>query len=169
MLDKMTVRELKTGNDIEVEILPLLTRDFARITRDKTRFSFHWNDYKRREVFKLCRIDDEEILGLLCLIDISEPGSESIKIELLESSAENIGSAKRIDHIAGCLIAYACRESFRRGRGGYVFLIPKSSLIKRYIVKYGFEHFALSAADRPEGIMVLHDASSRKLIKKYMR
>lgn len=163
----MILRDLRTGADVKAEILRVEAGEFAEIVKDP-RFAFDWIRYKKYEVYKLCLQGDELILGLICLLDNAEEGFESIKIELLESSAENIGSKKRYDRIAGCLIAFACRESLRRGRGGYVFLIPKTELIFHYCSQYGFEHFPFKTDGRPEGFMVLYDTASRRLISQYL-
>lgn len=37
----------------------------------------------------------------------------------IEIAPHNKGNLKRYDYVAGCLIAYACKESFIRGRGDY--------------------------------------------------
>lgn len=71
--------------------------------------------YKSQEVYKLRLKTSELILGLMCLIDHRDPETRAIEIELLEVSIENTRSTKKWDRIAGCLIAYACRESFKRG------------------------------------------------------
>lgn len=164
----MIVRDIATGEDLEAIIVPVEAKDFAIIARDKKRFGFDWKDYKKQEVYKLCLRNDDTILGLMGLTSHTDPGINAIEINLLESAAEHIGPDKKIDFIGGCLIAFACRESFKRGHEGFVFLVPKTDLIEHYPAKYGFTHFPMRTAERPEGIMTLSDSVSRKLIKKYL-
>ena len=79
---------------------------------------------------------------------------------LLEVSKINQGKNKHIEHIAACLIAYACRLSFKSGYDGFISLIPKSVLVEHYMAKYGF---------KPMGkhlYLDLYDAQF--LIKKYL-
>lgn len=165
----MLLKELTTGNELEAVIEPVADKDYSVIKKSKDRFNkFNWNRYKGREVYKIRLINEDAILGLMCLAEHEDKATNAMEIELLEVSSENMGRIKKLDNIVGCLIAYACRESFKRGHDGFVFLTPKTSLLKPYQTKYGFEHFALSTASRPEGFMFLHDDSARKLIKEYL-
>ncbi len=47
----MVIEEVKTGNILNVEILRVADRDYARIT--KKRFWFNWKEEKDQEVYKL--------------------------------------------------------------------------------------------------------------------
>lgn len=165
----MLVKDVKTGEEFEAIIEPVTSKDFKTIAKDSKRFDkFDWDEFKTKEVYKLRVIHNDTILGLMSITDHTDPGINAIEIGLLEVSAENIGENKGIDHIGGCLIAFACRESIKRGHDGYVFLVPKTGLIEHYAKKYGFQHFPLRTAKRPEGIMTVYDGRSRALIKKYI-
>ena len=37
-----------------------------------------------------------------------------------------------MENIGGCLIVFACRESFKGGHDGAVYWVPKSQLINHY-------------------------------------
>jgi hypothetical protein len=45
-------------------------------------------------------IEDKEILGLMCIIDHTDPQFNVVEIELLESSDDQIGGIKKLDRIA---------------------------------------------------------------------
>jgi hypothetical protein len=113
---------------------PVTSQDYKSIKKGK-RFQFKWDSEKQNEVYKLRLSDSNEILGLMSLIEFNN----WIKINLLESSEENVGKEKQYDRIAGCLIAYACRLAFVRGYDGVVALEPKTELAKHYMQKYGFQ------------------------------
>ncbi len=165
----MVVKNIATGEELEAVIEPVTTMDFKVIKKNKEQFDkFLWEEYKDQEVYKLHLKDEETILGLICITDHTDLSIDAIEIRLLESSAENIGIDKKIDFIGGCLIAFACREAFKRGHEGCVFLVPKTELIEHYSAKYGFQHFPISTAERPEGILTLFETGSQKLIKKYL-
>jgi hypothetical protein len=165
----MLIKDMATGEEFEVVIEPVTKRDFRVIKKSKDRFDkFDWNQYQGQEVYKLKLKGDDTILGLMCLIDHLDEATNAIEIELLEVSNENIGSKKKFDNIGGCLIAYACRESFKRGHDGVVFLTPKTELLDHYPSKYGFHHVPLRTSKRPNGLMVLSEGASRKLIRKYL-
>lgn len=58
----------------------------------------------------------------------------------IEVASHNIGRNKRYENVAGCLLAFACRESFDRGRGnynGFLSFDSKTELIELYYKKYG--------------------------------
>jgi hypothetical protein len=165
----MVLEDTSTGEKSGTLIEPVTANDFKIIKKDKARFGlFNWNAYRKHEVYKLRLATEENILGLMCLIDHPpERGINALQIELLEVSAENSRGKKKLAHIAGCLIAFACRESFKRGYDGWVFLVPKTYLLQHYQAKYGFTHVPIKTWG-PEGFMELNTAGSLKLIKKYL-
>ena len=154
----MFVINVKTGEKTEATIAPLTNPDFKVIQKNKSAFNkFNWTNYRGEEVYKITLKNDDNILGLMCLIDHKDEATNAIEIELLEVGEENIGSEKKLDNIGGCLIAFACRESYKRGHDGVVFLTPKTQLIEHYCSKYGFYHMPIKNPQRPEGLMILSD------------
>lgn len=161
--------DVVVGKLIEAVIEPLTTKDFALIRKSKDRFDkLDWSKYMGKEVYKLRLKENDLIVGQVCLIEHQDPAIDAMEIELLEVSAENIGTGKSLDYIGGCLIAFACRESFKRGHQGCVFLVPKTSLIDHYVNKYGFRYERIKTADRPNGIMVHYDTGARRIIKEFI-
>ena len=125
-----------SGNRVEVVIEPLEKNDFEAIAQNKKFPKFNWKIEKNNMVFKLHSYESENILGLISLKYFED--ENYIKINLIQSSKENVGKNKQYDRIAGCLIAYACRLSFIAGYGGCVALQPKTKIAKHYIQKYYF-------------------------------
>ncbi|MCW3105844.1 MAG: hypothetical protein JWQ09_350 [Segetibacter sp.] len=71
---------------------------------------------------------------------IFEDAEQRIEIKLLSVSAENVGTGKQIDRIAGNLIAFACRMAIKKyGSLAAVSLVPKTLLRSYYVSKYGME------------------------------
>lgn len=146
--------------EFEAEIVEVEASDFAQIKRNN-QFSFDWHVEQSNHVFKLVSIDDdddEKILGLLSLIDY--PQELRIHINLVESSKENIGKDKKIDGIAGCLLAFAAQVAFEKGYHGFASLVPKTVLIKLYVEKYGFTQYGRQLA--------IEGRSAIRLIQKYL-
>lgn len=167
--DEMELEETMTGSRLEAIIEPMIAKDFATIKKSPNRFDkFDWSTCKKKEVYKIRLVTDKEILGLMCVIEHSDEETNAIEVDLLEVSIENMGPAKKLDRIAGCLIAFACRESFKRGHDGCIFLIPKTYLINHYQEKYGFHYMPWKTEKRPEGFMILYEDGSRRLIRKYL-
>jgi hypothetical protein len=165
----MKLLETATGKSREAVIETMKSKDFQVIKNSERGFNkFEWSEYKGKEVFKIRLVDDEAILGLMYLIDHEDETTNAIEIALLQVSDENVGRNKKFENIGGCLIAYAARESFKRGHDGFIFLIPKTDLIEHYSSKYGFQHMPLRTLSRPEGLMILYDGGSRRLIQKYL-
>lgn len=153
----MLVIHRKTQEAIIAEIVPIETKDFKLIKKQK-KFSFDWELDKPYLCFKLVLKGTNNILGLMSIMDY--PNELRIEIHLIELSKENKGKDKKIGRIAGCLIAYACRIAFSKGYDGFVSLVPKTELIKHYQEAYGFQQIGRQLA--------LLDEPSKKLIDKYL-
>jgi hypothetical protein len=165
----MHIKDVATEELLEAVIERMTNIDFKAIKKSRDRFNkFDWSQYQGQEVYKLRLKSDDTILGLMTLTDHEDEATKAIEIELLEVGEENIGSEKKLDNIGGCLIAFACRESFKRGHDGVVFLTPKTQLLKHYPLKYGFHHVPLITVQRTEGLMIMNEEGSRKLIKRYL-
>lgn len=110
--------------------------DYKRIT--KKEYFFNWRLEKLYDVYKLTIENDEAILGL---ISVDRFDSEyRIDIRLLSVSVEHFGTKKKIDRIAGNLIAFAGRLAIARyGKLAAISLTPKTTLGQHYMNKYGFE------------------------------
>jgi len=154
----MKILRKKDGNWVEVYIKQFDAKELKKILKSK-RFGFDWHKFSDKQLFKLCLKEDDTELGLMA---ISSPEDPRIQIDLIESSVGNIGKNKEYEGICGCLLAYACRESFRLGYDGYISLIPKTVLKNHYIDLYGFEDTGM--------LTVFSDSeNSLKLIQKFIK
>jgi len=91
---------------------------------------------------------------------IDYPEEYRIHLNLIEVSSSNIGKSKKIENIAGCLIAFACQLAFMRGYAGFVSLQPKTRLISLYQNKYGFRQYGR--------LLAVEQSSARLLINNYL-
>lgn len=130
---KLWNRRKKTFEEGVIELV--LQEDFLKIEKSD-QFQFDWNKEKKNLVLNIRRKNEEEILGLIALIDF--PRELRIEIHLLEVSKDNRGKDKTIDRLAGCLIAYACDLAFQKNYNGFVSLVSKTEIIQLYKEKYGF-------------------------------
>ncbi|MCK7557877.1 hypothetical protein MKQ70_23860 [Chitinophaga sedimenti] len=63
-----------------------------------------------------------------------------MEVQLLAVSKENLGSDKKYDGIAGCLIAFACDHALMcYGEEACISLVPKSILRHHYMDRYGMK------------------------------
>lgn len=155
----MLLENIVTGEEIEAEIELLKRVDLNKIKKSK-QFLFDWKkEYDKHELlYKISLKEADEILGLVCLIDV--PEEMRIHLELVELRIDQTGKNKKIDKIAGCLIAFACEQSFKKKYGGFVSLLPKTKLINHYTVKYGFSQYGR--------LLAIEGQSSRLLLHKYL-
>lgn len=154
----MKLKDLASGESIIAHIEEINEEDLAW-TQKSSEFSFDWSTEKAYEIYKIFLVeDDRKILGIMSLID--RPDEYRIHLNLLEVSKSNQGRKKEIDYIAGCLIAFAVENAFKRGYYGFVSLEPKTILIDYYRQKYGFSQYG-----RYLGI---EGPTSQLLIEKYL-
>ena len=157
----MKLLYLETQEEIEAEIIEVEELDYKLIKKSK-QFEFDWSKEKKNHVFKIIRLDDErdnpEIQGLLSLIDFSD--EYRIHINLIENSKDNKFANKKIDRVAGCLLAFATQIAYENNYNGFTSLVPKTELIKLYVNKYGFSQFGRQLA--------IEGRASINLIQKYL-
>jgi hypothetical protein len=146
----------ETQEEVPVEILQISPAQVKKIMKTK-QFEFNWLKEVHHQIYALRILESKEIVGLMALWDV--PKEARFEIVLLELSKNNIGRNKILDRIAGCLIAFACRQAYK-GYAGFVSLIPKTHLIEHYKKNYGFISFGKQLAVFKE--------KSEFLIQKYL-
>lgn len=130
----MRVLHIASGKYQEALISRFYEEELTNVVKE--RFDFDWEEEFEYEIYKIRLVNDARVLGLMSVQGISR--EQRIEIRLLESSRENVGAFKEYDRLAGCLIAFACKLSFKEGLEGFVSLRPKTELIKLYVEKYNF-------------------------------
>lgn len=156
----MKLLDTETKKKFEAVILDVTDEDYEDIIKSR-QFQFDWTQEKGSHVFKIVKKTDEpeqEILGLLSISNI--PDEFRIHVNLVECSNDNKGRGKKIDRIAGCLLAYAVQIAFEHGYAGFTSLIPKTELIGLYMEKYGFSQYGRQLA--------IEGKEAIKLIQKYL-
>jgi hypothetical protein len=154
----MKLTDKVTGEWVDVAIGQVTATDFTNI-RQQEGFGFRWELEQEYGVYKLyIKEDENQILGLLSIKDY--PKELRIHIRLIEVVKHQIGQAKTLDGIAGCLIAYACALAFKKGFDGFVSLLPKTNLIGLYQDKYGFQLYGR--------LLAVESERSKQLIDKYI-
>lgn len=148
------------NQEFEAEVIEVEAEDYKLIKNSK-QFEFDWEKEKGNHVFKIIeknKLENQEILGLLSLSNFSD--EFRIHINLIENSSDNKGRDKKIDNVAGCLLAFAVRVSFEYGYQGFVSLVPKTELLEFYVNKYGFSQFGRQLA--------IEKGDAINLIQKYL-
>lgn len=155
----MKLFNTETQKEFEAEVVALEEDDFS-IIMDSNQFEFDWSTEMKYPIFKIIKADEaiSEILGLISIIDI--PEEFRIHINLIENADDNKGKRKKVDKIAGCLLAFAIQISFEKGYLGFTSLIPKTQLIELYVKKYGFSQYGRQLA--------IERTAAINLIQKYL-
>ncbi len=150
------------GELVKCEIVPI---DKKTIPLKKDGWNFNWrqiSNSKKGQVYILRTLNSlGKIEGALHLR--FEYGM--LIMDALELAPHNIGQKnKRYDYVAGCLIAFACKESFNieGSYKGFLTFVSKTNLIEWYTKKYGAE---LALGQR----MFIDWENGEKLIEKYLQ
>lgn len=149
------------GELVKSEIVPM---DKNTIPLKKDGWNFNWRNLSKNgngQSYILRTLNSpNQTEGALCLK--FEYGM--VIMDALELAPHNIGQKnKRYDYVAGCLIAFGCRESFKieGSYKGFLTFVSKTNLIKWYAEKYGAE---LALGQR----MFIDWENGEKLIEKYL-
>ncbi|SDE65201.1 hypothetical protein SAMN05216464_10899 [Mucilaginibacter pineti] len=129
----MYVKASDTGEEVRVSITKIDAKEIALINKSK-RFDFNWNKEKANSVYKLTGEGIQEPLGLISLIE--RPDDLAMEIRLIAVSKDNKGKERKYERIAGCMIAFACKEAFTVGYQGFICLKPKTLISDHYKEKY---------------------------------
>lgn len=118
----------------------IILMDKKSIPLKKDGWNFKWRQLYNldgAQSYVLRTLNSPNVIeGALCL----KWEYDMLIMEALELSPHNIGNTnKRYNHVAGCLIAHGCKESFKLEGPykGFLTFVSKSNLIQWYSTKYG--------------------------------
>ncbi len=154
------IYDLASNDLIEAEIVQAT----GKLPLKKDGWKFDWNKLLKEKNSKIyvlrLKSSPFTIEGMVQL----KIENRMLIMEVIENAPHNYGSSnKRFDYVAGCLIAFACRESFNLvgPYKGFLTFTSKTNLIKLYKSKYG-------ASQALGQRMFIDDINGLKLINKYL-
>lgn len=156
----MVIFSRNDKNWVECDVI-LLQKQL--VPKKKDGWAFDWlKAYKAnsKSIYCLKERLTERIHGLIQLIE----DDGMLIMELIELAPFNIGSSREFENVAGCLIAFGCRESLKLNTPykGYLTFVSKTSLIEFYKSKY--------LATQTIGTRMYIDPNSGEiLINKYLQ
>lgn len=156
-----SIRNTVSGDSFRTEILRLTKADLKQITK-KNGWNFNWKtelDNNTREVYKLTIANNPHIIQGLISFTIN---ADHVYMDLLENSPFNLGRNKLYEGVAGNLVAYVCKVSFRHGFDGYVSFSAKTRLIEHY-------QKTLNAITFGKQLMIINTLAANILIDKYFK
>ena len=155
------ILERKNTRLIEADIV---VAERKNVPLKKDGWNFNWKQLVQEQdaqTFILKTIElPQSVEGILHL----KVESGMLIMDAVEIAPHNIGrNKKRYDYVAGCLIAFACRESFKLEGSykGFLTFVSKTNLIQWYTEKYGA---TLAIGQR----MFIDLEAGEKLINKYL-
>lgn len=107
----------------------------------KDGWQFTWRNLAKTEGAKFYKIVLKETPNIIeGIIMLTVMYSEMLYMNNIEVAPHNYGNGGRHDHVAGCLLAFACRTSYVKGKGSYTGFLAfdsKTELVDLYEKKYG--------------------------------
>ncbi len=168
----MDVKIIDVNSKSEIKAkIALVTKNKSNLPSINDGWRFNFSKHakgKNYETYTLATIAmPDEIEG--CLI-INTKGSFLVYMAFVEVAHHNSGKEKVYDRVAGCLIAFACRQSFIKGKEGYLaFDVQEEQkeneikLMKMYSEKYKAVRLGDSTT------MIILPEGSEKLINEFLK
>lgn len=155
----MFILESKSKKLIKCSIKKLSTDN---LPQKKDGWHFNWRQALKdspKSTYVLVDKPTNQIHGALQL----KQDEGMLIMELIELSPKNIGKKRKFQNVAGCLIAFACREAvkIKTDYRGYLTFVSKTELLEWYITQY-------LATQTIGQRMYIDPISGNKLIKKYL-
>lgn len=167
---KVKILEVDTKSEIK-SIISLVTKNKAQLPsiNDGWRFNFRKHSTsKDYETYVLITEKTPEIIEGCLIINTKTPFQ--VYMAFVEVAPHNRGNNKKYDRVAGCLIAFACRQSFINDKEGYLafdVLEEKKEnelrLMKLYSQKYNAVRLDNSTT------MIILPEESEKLINEFLK
>ena len=150
----------KDSRKVRCQIRPIVRE---QIPKKKDGWSFNWIKANREHpgtIYALSERRTRKVHGVIQLIE----DEGMLIMQLLELAPFNIGSKRMYRNVAGCLIAYGCRESMKLTSAykGYLTFVSKSELVELYKMKYG-------ATQTIGNRMYIDPQCGAKLIETYIK
>jgi|SRR5690554_4872699 len=154
------IYDLENKKLIEVEIVLA----FGKLPLKKDGWKFDWNKLIKEKNTKTYVLKLKDSSGSIQGVLQLRIENDMLIMDVIEIAPHNFSSSnKRFDFVAGCLIAFACRESFKieGNYKGFLTFTSKTEIIEWYKLKYG-------ATEALGQRMYIDDLNGLKLIEKYL-
>ncbi len=162
--------ELKTKSEVKSKI-SLITKNKAKLPsiNDGWRFNFSKHSKgKDYQTYTLTTNATPEIIEGCLIINTKTPFQ--VYMAFVEVAPHNRGNKKKYDRIAGCLIAFACRQSFINNKEGYLAFDvleekkeDETKLMELYSQKYNAVRLDNSTT------MIILPEGSEELINEFLK
>ena len=161
---------LETKSEVKSKIL-LVTKNKAKLPSISDGWRFNFSKHSKGKDYETYTLTTHKTPEIIegCLI-INTKIEFQVYMAFVEVAPHNRGNHKKYDRIAGCLIAFACRQSFINEKEGYLafdVLEEKKEdevkLMKLYSQKYNAVRL-----DNSTTVIILPNGSE-KLINEFLK
>lgn len=167
----MNVKIIETATNAEIKSqIRLVTKNKSKLPSLNDGWRFNFSKHSKKRDFETYILTTEKAPDTIegCLI-INAKSPYEVYMAFIEIAPHNKGDNKKYKRVAGCLIAYACRQSFIKGKEGYLAFDVKEEekeneikLMKLYNQKYGAVRIDNSTT------MIILPEGSEKLINEFL-
>lgn len=160
---RIQIYDSETGLSIDSEI-QIIEKKLLPLNKDG--WNFNWRELHKIEgslFYKISCIQTPKIVEGILMLTLFN--GEMLFMNNIELAPKNIGTNRKYEKVAGCLLAYACRKSFEIGSGsynGYLSFDSKTDLIELYQNKYDA---TLAMGNK----MYFSPEAGKKLMKRYLQ
>lgn len=164
------ILEVETSLDVKSKI-SLVTKNKAILPSINDGWRFNFSKHSTGKDYETYILTTDKTPAIIegCLI-INTRTPFQVYMAFVEVAPHNKGNKKKYDRVAGCLIAFACRQSFIKGKEGYLafdVLEEKKEnevrLMKLYSQKYNAVRLDNSTT------MIILPEGSEKLINEFLK
>lgn len=166
----VTILEVETKSEIKAQI-HLVTKNKSKLPSINDGWRFNFSKHSKGKDYETFTITTEKTPEIIegCII-INTQSPHQVYMAFVEVAPHNKGDKKRYEKVAGCLIAFACRQSFIKGKEGYLafdVLEEKKEnevkLMTLYSQKYNAVRLDISTT------MIILPEGSEKLINEFLK
>jgi hypothetical protein len=164
------ILEVETQSEIKSKI-SLVTKNKSRLPSINEGWRFNFSKHSKKKDFETYILTTETTKEIIegCLI-INTKAPFQVYMAFVEVAPTNKGNKKKYDRIAGCLIAFACRQSFINDKEGYLafdVLEEKRDDEIKLMNLYSQKYNAVRLADSTT--MIILPEGSEKLINEFLK
>ena len=167
----MNVKIIETATNAEIESqISLVIKNKSKLPSLTDGWRFNFSKHSKNKDYETYTLTTEKTPNIIegCLI-INTKSPYEVYMAFVEIAPHNRGANKKYKRVAGCLIAFACRLSFIKGKEGYLAFDVKEEtkeneikLMKLYNQKYGAIRLDNSTT------MIILPEGSEKLINEFL-
>ena len=164
------ITEVKTKAEIKSKIL-LVKKNKSKLPSITDGWRFNFSKHSKVKDYKTYILTTDktpEIIEGSLIININTP--HQVYMAYVEIAPHNKGNIKKYDRVAGCLIAFACRQSFINGKEGYLafdVLEEKKEDEIKLMKLYSQKYRAVRLDDSTT--MIILPNGSEKLINEFLK